>query len=487
MLLQTAVEHLNDIVLITEAEPIDEPNPRILFTNPAFERLTGYQADEVIGRSPRFLQGPETDRATLDRIRHALESWQPVREEVLNYTKTGEPFWLEMDIIPLADETGWYTHWISVERDVTQRKHTEEQLRLAAKAFENTSDAITITDAQGRIVSVNRAFTRITGYSADEVIGHNPSILQSGRHDDAYYVRMWQELSETGQWRDEIWNRHKSGRVYPEVLTINAVRDEHGTITHYVGVFTDISRHKQDEAQLAFLAHHDPLTRLPNRTLLLDRCRKMLAAADRHRHRVALIFIGLDHFKTINDSLGHVIGDQLLQGVADRLLEALRTSDTLARLGGDEFVVLADHLTDYQDAVAVIRKLATAFGESFELNNQTLFITASMGVSVYPRDGTSAEVLLRNADAAIHQAKQEGRNTYQFFSSEMNTQAVETLNLMTQLRQALRYEEFSIHYQPRFALATGTVTGWRRCCVGDTRVWVGSPQAGLFLLQSRAA
>jgi len=459
LLLQTAVSRLNDIVLITEAEPINEPGPRILFVNPAFERLTGYRAEEVIGQSPRLLHGPETDRATLDRVRHALENWQPVREEVLNYTKTGEQFWLEMDIIPLADEAGCYTHWISIERDVTERKHTEEQLRLAAKAFESTSDAITITNAQGQIVSVNNAFTRITGYSAEEVIGHNPSVLQSGRHDDAFYIRMWQELQDTGRWRDEIWNRHKSGRVYPELLTINAVRNEHDTITHYVGVFTDISRHKEDEAQLAFLAHHDPLTRLPNRMLLLDRCRKMLAAANRHGHQVALIFIGLDHFKTINDSLGHIMGDQLLQAVADRLVEALRSSDTLARLGGDEFVVLADHLTDSQNAVAVIRKLATAFTEPFELNNQTLFFTASMGVSLYPRDGASAEALLKNADTAIHRAKQEGRNTYRFFSSEMNTQAVETLNLMTQLRQAVRNEEFLLHYQPRFELASGTVTG----------------------------
>ncbi|MEE4376827.1 MAG: PAS domain S-box protein [Candidatus Competibacteraceae bacterium] len=459
LLLQTAVSHLNDIVIITEAEPINDPGPRILFANPAFERLTGYRTDEVVGQTPRILQGPETDRATLDRVRHALENWQPVREEVLNYTKTGEPFWLEMDIIPLVDETGWSTHWISVERDVTQRKQTEEQLRLAAKAFENTSDAITITDAQGLIVSVNNAFTQITGYSAEEVIGQNPSILQSGRHDASYYTRMWQELQDNGRWRDEIWNRHKSGRIYPEVLTINAVRDEHDTITHYVGVFTDLSRHKEDEARLAFLTHHDPLTRLPNRTLLLDRCRKMLTVAERHGHRVALIFIGLDHFKTVNDSLGHVMGDQLLQAVADRLVEALRGSDTLARLGGDEFVVLADHLPASQDAMAVIHKLASAFSEPFELNNQTLFINASMGVSVYPRDGTTAEVLLKNADTAVHRAKQEGRNTYQFFSAEMNTTAVETLNLMTQLRQAVRNEEFSIHYQPRFALESGEVTG----------------------------
>ncbi|MEZ5584491.1 MAG: PAS domain S-box protein [Candidatus Competibacteraceae bacterium] len=459
LLLQTAIAHLNDIVLVTEAEPINDPGPRIVFVNPAFERLTGYRADEVIGQSPRLLQGPETDRATLDRVRHALENWQPVREEVLNYTKSGEKFWLEMDIIPLADETGWYTHWISVERDITRRKRTEEQLRLTAIAFENTTDAITITDAQARIVSVNKAFSRITGYSAEEVIGQNPSVLQSGRHDTAFYQRMWQSLQETGRWRDEIWNRHKSGRIYPEVLTINAVRDKHDEITHYVGVFTDLSRHKEDQAQLAFLAHHDPLTRLPNRLLLLDRCRKMIAAAGRHGHRIALIFIGLDHFKTINDSLGHVMGDRLLQAVADRLVEALRTSDTLARLGGDEFVVLADHLKDAQDGMAVIRKLATAFVEPFELDDHTLYVTASMGVSLYPRDGVSAETLLKNADTAIHRAKQEGRNTYQFFSAEMNTQAVETLNLMTQLRQAVHREEFSVHYQPRFELASGTVTG----------------------------
>lgn len=457
-LLRTAISRLNDIVVVTEAVSIDEPGPRIVFVNEAFERITGYRREEVLGRSPRFLQGPETSRATLDRIRHALESRQPSRVELINYTKDGKPFWVELDIVPIADETG-YTHWVAIERDITERKRAEEDLQLAAKAFANTADAIIITDRHRHIVSVNKAFSRVTGYTPEEALGQDPRILQSGRHGAEFYARMWESLNTTGHWQGEIWNRHKDGTLYPELLNIDIIRNSQGEVTHYLAVFTDISQRKQDEERLAFLAHHDALTGLPNRSFFQERCREALLRAERHGYRVGLLFIDLDGFKTVNDSLGHPVGDSLLQGVAERLGGNLRKSDLLARQGGDEFTVLLDELDDPQAAVTVAGKLLAALREPFQLEGHTLYISASIGIGCYPQDGQDAQTLLKNADTAMYRAKEEGRNTYRFFSAEMNRRALESLTLINSLRLALERNEFALHYQPRFDLAAGRVNG----------------------------
>ena len=340
-----------------------------------------------------------------------------------------------------------------------QRRLAEEKLQLAANAMENTGDGIMIFDADRRIVSVNKAFTAITGYGADEAIGKTPDFLRSARVEDTSYAQAWEALKETGHWQGESYRRKKSGESYPELRSVSAVRDETGRATHYVVVFTDISRFKEYETRLEFLAHHDPLTLLPNRVLFQNRCNEAFKRTRRHGHMVGLLFVDLDRFKPINDSLGHAVGDQLLQAVAQRMKACTRETDTVARGGGDEFTVLLCELRSGQDAAIVAGKLLEELATPFKLGGHELFISASIGIACYPQDGSDAATMLKNADVAMYRAKEEGRNTFRFFSAEMNTHALETLMLSNQLRLALDRDELLLHYQPRVDLSTRKITG----------------------------
>ena len=295
-------------------------------------------------------------------------------------------------------------------------KRNEEQLRLACKAFERIADGLIIADAQRRIISVNHAFTETTGYSADEVIGKSPRFLQSGRHDAAFYAQMWQAIDTHGSWRGEIWDRRKNGEIYPELLSISAVRDATGAITHYVGVFNDISNLKEHEARLRYLAHHDALTQLPNRTLFQDRVNDAMQRARRNKKLVAVLFLDLDCFKSINDAVGHAGGDTLLQAVAGRLAETVREIDVVARFGGDEFAVMLDNLNGAPDAAMVAQKLLDSMARPFHIGDREFRVSASIGISCYPTDGGDISALLKNADTAMYCAKNRGRNAYQFFS-----------------------------------------------------------------------
>jgi diguanylate cyclase (GGDEF)-like protein/PAS domain S-box-containing protein len=290
--------------------------------------------------------------------------------------------------------------------------------RLAAKVFESTLEGILVTNAQRMIESVNPAFTRITGYTAAEVIGKTPALLSSGRHDAAFYRRMHNDLQAHGHWQGEIWNRRRNGEVYPEWLTINTVRNEQGEIVNYVGVFSDITRRKAEQEQMQFLAYHDGLTGLPNRGLFLDRLHHAVAHAHRSRTLVAVLFIDLDNFKLVNDTLGHHVGDRLLQTVAERLTAAVREADTVARLGGDEFTVILESLGDAGDAPLIVQKIVEAVSRPMQIDGQAVTTTASVGVSLYPVDSASADDLLRHADTAMYRAKNGGRNSFCFFDPE---------------------------------------------------------------------
>jgi len=340
-----------------------------------------------------------------------------------------------------------------------ERKAFEAEAGLHAEVFRTVSEGITITDSNGTILSVNPAFCRITGYSEEEVIGKNPRFLSSGRHSPDFYQAMWSKLLETGSWSGEVWNRAKSGEIYPEWLSITSVGGRRGAARRYVGVFLDISALKRNEDALIHLAHHDALTGLPNRLLLVDRVEHAIDVARREGGRVALMFLDLDRFKIVNDSLGHMAGDKLLRVVADRLRGTLRRSDTLARLGGDEFVVVVPNVPSTAELVGVTEKIVAALDSPVDLDGHTVTVGASIGVSIFPEDGQDCQTLMKNADTAMYRAKQNGRNTFCFYDSEMNTQALDRLWLEGALRRALVQGEFQLYYQPQIDLQTGAMTG----------------------------
>jgi len=290
-----------------------------------------------------------------------------------------------------------------------RHERTALRLRQAAAVFDHTREAIIITDARRRIVAVNPAFTAITGYSAGEVLGKNPSLQHSGRQDEAFYRQLWTELNETGQWQGEIWNRRKNGEVYAAWENISAIQGRDGSVAQYVAVLADITPVKRAQQRLEHIAYHDVLTGLPNRLLLAASLGQTLERAKRHEHRVALLFIDLDDFKSVNDALGHAAGDELLQEVARRLQRAVRAEDLVARLSGDEFVVVFEEIARREEAVYLAQKIATALAYAMTLAQRSVSVSASIGIAVYPDDGDTADALLRLADAAMYRAKQAAR------------------------------------------------------------------------------
>lgn len=339
------------------------------------------------------------------------------------------------------------------------RGEDRERLRMAAAVFDSTLEGVLVTDRDGLIVHVNRAFMRITGYQKDEVIGQRPNKFKSGRHGSAFYQQIFATLAEKGEWSGEIWNRRKSGEIYPQWQTIRAIHDDDDAVSHYVAVFSDISAIKHSERELARLAHHDPLTDLPNRLLFSDRAEQGLAAAQASKRGCALLLLDLDHFQSINDSLGHNTGDQLLKRVGERLQAQLGSGMTLARLGGDEFGVLVENCQQVGQAAALAQGIIEQLREPFVLEDNHLFLSASIGISLFPNDALSAEQLLRNADSALFKAKGNGRAGYALYTEELTALAQHRVETAGELRRALDQQELRVFYQPVHDLASGQRVG----------------------------
>lgn len=431
------------------------PHP-IRFLNPAAEKLLGLSESQAISQPLESLIGlaPE-EKAAPGSLFFRLSHGKPF-EAMITSAGREAPFPAAFVSSRTLDDTGLV---VLTLQDVTNRWQDDEQLRLAEQVFEYSPEAILVTDGNGIILRVNPAFTLITGYLPEEAIGQNPRLLRSNRHDDDFYRELWRCLAEEGHWHGEIWDRRKSGEIYPKWLCINAVRLPHGE-TRYVALFADISERKAHEERIDYLAGHDALTGLPNRRLLDDRMTKLLAAARRGDQGVAVLMIDLDRFKHINDSLGHQVGDQLLVEVARRLNACVRGSDTVARLGGDEFVVLLAGIVDHRDVAPVAEKIRESLARAVDAGPHLLHTSPSIGISLYPNDGSNLDDLLQAADIAMYQVKAAGRNAWMFFESRMNEEVRTRHRLETDLRLALEQEQFELYYQPQFDVDGGRVIAW---------------------------
>lgn len=344
-----------------------------------------------------------------------------------------------------------------LREEIARRQGVELELRQAAAVFENANEAVVITDDQFRIVAVNHAFTHISGFESDQVVGEELMQYKSTRHHADVYRMISRAVEETGQWQGEVWNRRKNGDAFPAWESISVVRNEQGHARNYVVIFSDISVIKNTEARLHELAHHDPLTGLANRLLFSLQLDKAIERARRHQRRLALLFLDLDRFKIVNDTLGHAVGDRLLKRVAARLKTLVRGEDIIARLGGDEFVVIADELAHSQDAALLAKKLLGAFTEPVQIGDDEVVTGVSIGISIYPDDATNAEDLIKSADAAMYHAKDCGRGNFQFYHAELTSRAVEYFSLQNELRWAIERDEFLLYYQPQVSLTDGRV------------------------------
>lgn len=444
--------HLATIVFELDADGT------VIFVNDAVKQAAGYAPDELRGRNWWDVFFPGELRRQVDRLHEAMRTGDVTNFEMVMKTADGADIVTELSTANRY-ERGQLERIIGAVVNVTERRRIEAQLRQAAVVFDSTLNGVMITDAAGRIVNVNKAFTAITGYALDEVAGQRPPISKSGRQNDEFYRRMWETLAQNGRWSGEVWNRRKSGEVYPVWENITAIRDEQGNVVNYVGVFTDISTIKESEERLAYIAHHDVLTGAANRLLLSASLDSAIAHARRESQRFALLYLDLDRFKAINDLYGHEYGDEALRVVAERIRKSIRTEDVLARVGGDEFVVLMAPLVDPQDAAALAEKIIRAVGEPLQVGGKDLQIGISVGIGLYPDDAQTPDGLIKAADAAMFSAKQQDKGTFRFATAELTRRAHEHSWLEGNLRRALPEGQFTLEYQPQVSLSDGRILG----------------------------
>ncbi|MCV4287445.1 EAL domain-containing protein [Pseudomonas capsici] len=429
----------------------------LLEVNEGFCRLTGYSESQCLERSGLDLQ-IWVDPNERQQLIKQLQQNGVVRDFRGQIRRLdGQVRLCEMSSHPLL--IGGEECIMTLARDITERQQMQEKLHLAATVFESTAEGVLITDTRQRINAVNRAFSEITGYGEEEALGQTPRLLASGQHDSAFYAAMWHQLGAEGHWQGEICNRRKNGELYPCWLTISAVRNKDRFITHFVAVFADISSLKHAQARLDYQAHHDPLTGLPNRTLFESRLHSALQHSEESDSLGAVLFIDLDRFKHINDSLGHPVGDLLLKGIAQRLKETLRDIDTVARLGGDEFIVLLPGLLQPGDAQTIGSKLLACFTAPFQAGEHEFFMSASIGSCLFPTDGTDVATLVKNADAAMYRSKAKGRNRIESYTRDLTSQASERIALEQELRRAIERNELSLSFQPKISLLTNRLVG----------------------------
>lgn len=424
-------------------------NGYLLEVNPAYACLSGYDQAELIGMHVTDLEASELPEETARHMSLVAKQGSD-SFETQHRRKDGSLWDVEVSVSFINEDGGYF---VAFFRDVTERKRIEQELRIAASAFE-TQEGITITDADQIIVRVNKAFTQITGYAPDEVIGKKISMLKSGHHDQAFYQAMQEALRNEGQWEGEIWDRHKDGHIYPKWLAITAVKNHRGLVTHFIGNFTDITERKASEEKIKRLAFYDTLTGLANRRLLTERLEHAIVMQQRTGHYGALLFLDLDNFKLLNDSHGHGVGDELLVLVAQRLKASVREADTVARLGGDEFIVLLEECGTGDDSAAlqvksIAEKILAVLAEPYVLSSVTHDCSSSIGIVLFGNGTSAADAVLSQADTAMYAAKKNGKNAYRFFDPAMQQELEQRAKFESALRLALSNNQLKLYYQPQ--------------------------------------
>ncbi len=427
--------------------------------NSAFSRCIGIAPADLVGKSPHDVAPADlADKYLADDLALLAKPGKHIYESQVRYAD-GSRHDVMLHKATFTRQDGSIGGIVGVMLDITERKQLEVRVQQAATVFDSTADGVTITAPDGCILAVNRAFTEITGYTEAEALGHNPRLLRSGYHDDAFYRRMWATITRDGRWQGELWNKRKDGRVFPQWLTITAVKNQSGQVIHYVGVFSDTSAIKKAQEQIDHQAQHDPLTGLPNRLRLEDRLHRATQRACSDHTSFALLFINLDRFKSINDTFGHHLGDRVLCKIAERLSRLTRASDTLARLGGDEFLIILEDIAQPAEAVRLAEQILKNLRDCPVTLEQDFYIGASIGISLFPQDGDDASTLIRNADVAMYRAKERGRNTCEFFTQELPTFSLERFQLEASLRQGIGRDELRVYLQPQFSLRSGKLIG----------------------------
>ncbi|NPA28572.1 MAG: EAL domain-containing protein [Epsilonproteobacteria bacterium] len=427
------------------------------------EKLTGYNANLFLSMDVPYIELIHPD--DLQRVHKEVSDGVANNIRVIRHEpyrirhRDGHYLWVEDFTKIKRDRKGNVTHFVGYISDITEERNNRQQLELYGLIFQNASEAILITDAKNRIIAVNPAFERITGYRADEVKGLTPAILKSNKYDREFYEQMWQTLHSVGEWQGEVVNKTKSGGIYIAWLSIRVIRNDAGEIINYLALQTDITELSTMHREMEKLAHYDALTGLPNRVLFEDRIERAIARHRRKQEQFALLYLDLDNFKNVNDSLGHGVGDLLLQEVASRLTAVLRKNDTVCRQGGDEFLILLEGPRSNADIEAAVKKIVNTVEEPFEIEGHVLHTSFSIGIARFPEDGEEFPDLLQHADLAMYEAKRDGRNTFRFFDKEMLETIQTKHSLLTDLRKALEREEFHLDYQPKLDLASGRVKG----------------------------
>lgn len=459
---QDALSRQKDIILATVGEGVIglDSDGLITFVNPAALELTGWRLNELIGRRAEDILYYVPSMAGVGaahRLGHEDGAPSDATEMQL-WRRDGSTFPVELS--QASDVSAEYGSLI-VFRDVSERKRIEEKLRLAMAVFETTAEAIMVLDSSFRVTTINPAFTAITGWTAQEVLGRPPRFLRTAAAElgGDPFEAIYRSIRSKGRWDHEQWSQRKNGEEFAERLSVSAITDDEARIVQYIVVFSDITQRKQDEERIRYQANYDGLTGLPNRSLFMDRLTQALNMAARTDQRLGLMFIDLDGFKLVNDTLGHDVGDELLVEAAKRLMSCVRTGDTVARLGGDEFTIIMPNLGDIRNAPVVAQRIIDMLEQPFNLKNHEAFVSASIGITTFPDDAGDPHTLLKNADAAMYRAKEQGKANYQFFTADLNAQVSERMILKNGLSKALERDEFMLYYQPKCELATGRLTG----------------------------